>query len=155
METSNPLPQFENPHVLLDGTYEAVLRGCEVIERPKFDDPMVSEPALRFLFEVPSEQVVLGKIDNLKFGSKSNLSRDLRQLMGPKFGRHVFNNRDTLWAHIESLFGRSCTIVCEPSETGAYTKITAIAPATNGAPAVKRKANGTHRLKHADEAVVY
>ena len=153
METHNPLPEFENPHLLLDGTFEAVLRDCEVINRLKFDDPTVSEPALPFLFEVPSERAVLSKIDNLRFGSKSNLKRDLRQMTGPEFGRQVFNNRTTLWAHIQSLLGRSYTIVCEPSEGGAYTKITAIAPATNGASAVK-KANGTRWMKHEEDALV-
>ena len=109
--------------------------------------------ALRFLFEVPSERAVLSKIDNLRFGSKSNLKRDLRQMAGPEFGRQVFNNRTTLWAHIQSLFGRAYTIVCEPAESGAYTRITAIAPAANGASARDRQGASPPTLRGGTRAM--
>jgi hypothetical protein len=86
--TTNPLPEFSNENVLLTGTFEAVFTGCDVIERPRFEEPSKSEPALKLYFEVSSEEVTLVKIDGLKFSSKSNLRKDLKQLAGASFRSH-------------------------------------------------------------------
>src|SRR4051812_47752328 len=114
MNTVNPLPEFSNGYVLLEGTYEAVLTDCDVIDRPRFEDPSEVEPAVRFYFEIPSEEVTLTKIDGLKFGQQSNLRKDLRAMTGPDFSPEVFRNREALWAHIASLLGSSYLITCEP-----------------------------------------
>jgi hypothetical protein len=134
MNHSNPLPEFQNPNAILSGRYEAVFIGCDVIERPKFDDTSALEAALRFQFEVPAEGVVITKIDNLRFSQKSNLWRDIKQMTGEGFEAGIFNNRGALWEHIRSLIGRTYTIRCEPSESGAFTKITGISIA--GKPAL-------------------
>src|SRR5437867_5454469 len=101
--TTNPLPEFQNGNAILAGIYEAVFIGCDVIERPKFDGSPAVEPALKLYFEVPKEGVTLIKIDNLKFAPKSNLRHDLKQMTGASFRDEVFNNRTTLWEHIQSL----------------------------------------------------
>ena len=119
---TNPLPEFYNLNAILSGTFHAIFCDCEVIERPKFDGEGL-ETVLKLNFQVPAEDVVLSKFDNLKLSPKSNLRKDLRQMSGPDFRDEVFNNRDALWKHIRSLFGRAYTIRCEPSEGGAFTRI--------------------------------
>jgi hypothetical protein len=128
MNTMNPLPEFCNEQAILTGTFEAVYSGCDVTERPKFEDPSQKELALRLKFDVPSEGVTLTKIDGLKFGQKSNLRKDLRAMTGQEFSAEVLRNRDALWEHLESLIGRRYAITCEPAESGLYTKITGIQP---------------------------
>ena len=147
MTTINRLPEFSNENVLLTGTFEAIFQGCEAIERPKFEDASKSEPALKLYFEVPSEDVTLVKIDSLKFSPKSNLRRDLKQMTGNGLTADVFNNRDSLWSCIEGLIGKRYTIACEPAESGAFTKITAITPVKNGSAVMKNKLNGTRRVR--------
>jgi hypothetical protein len=147
MTTVNPLPEFNNENVLLTGTFEAEFTGCDAIERPQFENPSKMEQALKLFFEIPSEGVILVKIDGLRFGPKSNLRKDLRQMAGPRFSGDVFNNRDSLWLCIEELIGKRYTITCEPAESGAFTKITTITPARNGATASKNTLNGSRRGK--------
>lgn len=153
MTTINPLPEFKNEGVILTGTFEAVFSGCDAIDRPTFDDPSKSEPALKLYFEIESEGVTLVKIDGLRFGPKSNLRKDLRQMAGARFNGEVFNNRETLWTCIEELVGKPFTISCEPSESGAFTKITGISPTKGGNSALKHKLNGNRRGKDALEEV--
>lgn len=147
MTTINPLPEFSNENVLLTGTFEAIFAGCDAIERPKFEDSTKSEPALKLYFDIASEEVTLVKIDGLRFGPKSNLRRDLKQMAGSGFNGDVFNNRDSLWACIEELIGRHYTIACEPAESGAFTKITSITPTRNGTAFPKKKLNGLGKVK--------
>lgn len=148
MTTINPLPEFSNENVLLTGTYEAIFAGCDVIERPNFEDSSKSEPALKLYFEVPSEEVKLVKIDGLKFGIKSNLRKDLKQMAGASFSGDAFNNRASLWTCIEELIGKHYTITCEPAESGAFTKITSITPVRNGGSLSKRNLNGPGRVRN-------
>jgi hypothetical protein len=131
MNTTNPLPQFSNELDLLQGTFEAVYAGCDVTERPEFDDPMQTEVALRLYFDVPSEGVTLTKLDGLRFGQKSNLRKDLKAMSGQEFSPEVFRNREALWEHLQRLIGRSYVIACEPAESGLFTKITSIQPSAN------------------------
>ncbi len=126
---TNPIPEFENTNAILAGTYEAVFRGCDVIERPKFDGSPGMETVIKLYFEVPAEEATITKFDNLRLSPRSNLRRDLRQMSGADYRDEVFNNRASLWEHIQSLIGRAYTIHCEPAESGAFTKITDIAAA--------------------------
>jgi hypothetical protein len=141
MNTMNPLPEFCNEQVILQGTFEAVYTGCDVTERPTFEDPSRTELALRLKFDVPSEGVTLAKMDGLRFGQKSNLRKDLRAMTGPDFSAEVFRNRDALWEHLQSLTGRRYIITCEPAESGLYTKITGIQPA-KPTPTSRGRVNG-------------
>ena len=52
---TNPIPEFENTNAILSGTYEAVFRGCEAMERPKFDGSPGLETVIKLYFEVPAE----------------------------------------------------------------------------------------------------
>lgn len=126
---TNPIPEFENTNAILAGTYEAVFRGCDVIERPKFDGSPGLETVIKLYFEVPAEEATITKFDNLRLSPRSNLRRDLRQMSGADYRDEVFNNRASLWEHIQSLIGRVYTIHCEPAESGAFTKITDIVAA--------------------------
>ena len=123
---TNPIPEFLNLNAILEGTYEAVFRGCDVIERPKFDGYGL-ETVIKLYFQVPTEEVTITKFDNLRFSPKSNLWKDMRQMSGAGFRSEVFNNRDVLWEHLKSLIGQVYTIRCEPSESGTFTRITDIA----------------------------
>lgn len=153
MKTINPLPEFSNEQVLLDGTFEAVFRACDVTERTKFDDVTKTETALRFYFEVPSEEATVIKIVGLKFGQQSNLWKDLRAMTGPEFSPEVFRNQDTLWEHIEGLMGRAYVITCTPSESGRFTKITGIQPAKRQPSAGRGRLNGPTRRGRALEEI--
>jgi len=126
---TNPIPEFENTNAILAGTYEAVFRGCDVIERPKFDGSPGLETVIKLYFEVPAEEATITKFDNLRLSPRSNLRRDLRQMSGADYRDEVFNNRASLWEHIQSLIGRAYTIHCEPAESGAFTTITDIVAA--------------------------
>jgi hypothetical protein len=124
---TNPLPEFNNTNAILSGTYEAIFLGCDVIERPTFDGSPGLETVIKLHFEVPAEGVTITKFDNLRFSQKSNFRKDLRQMGGPDYRNEVFNNRVALWEHIQSLIGRLYSIKCEPSESGAFTRVTDIA----------------------------
>ena len=64
---TNPIPEFENTNAILSGTYEAVFRGCDVMERPKFDGSPGLETVIKLYFEVPAEEATITKFDNLRF----------------------------------------------------------------------------------------
>ena len=68
---TNPIPEFLNLNAILEGTYVAVFSGCEVTERPKFDGDGL-EPVIKLIFQVPTEEATVTKLDNLRFSrSKS------------------------------------------------------------------------------------
>lgn len=124
----NPLPKMPS-QAILTGMFPARFVGANVFERGTFDDPEIKEQAIAFKFDVDTDDgpVELSRSCSIKYGEKSTLSKTVKELTGVHFKRaEIFRNEDVLWDHIASLEGKHYTLMCEPSESGKYTKITAI-----------------------------